>query len=743
MIRGKLKAHYIPILLGAALVVLTLWAQQTNAPVVQDLRKRLEGVAYDLRFRVTLPFSTEKREPVAIVDIDEKSLDAEGRWPWPRDKVAQLVDRLFEAGAVVVGMDMVFAEPQRNLAATTARHLEQAPGVDPSAEVLATLSAAAPALDDDRALARALDGHDVVMGYMLSREGPKKGALGPPLPTAELQGPEGTSIQVMDHHLGNLPMLQEAAASGGFFSIFPDRDGILRRYHLILAHNDTLYPSLALEMARLYLLAERVRVVTAPVGEVQTVDHLDMGGLRIPTGGHGDVLVPYRGAAGSFPYISATDVLSGEVSADKLAGKLVLIGTTARGLYDLRATPVQSVYPGVEVHANVLRGLLNRSFPRSPAWAEGANFIFMLVMGLLLAVALPLLRPLTLSLLTGALGLALVAGNVLVWSQWHWVIPIALPLFLVLGLGTLNMAYGFLFAERGRRRLKDMFGQYVPPELVDEMTQDPESASSMEGERRDMTVLFADIRGFTAISEQLSAAELKDLLNRFFTPMTRVIFEHRGTIDKYVGDMIMAFWGAPLEDPEHARNGVKAALAMRGEAERLRFQFQKEGLPDVDIGVGLNSGAMNVGNMGSEYRRSYTVLGDAVNLGSRLEGLTKHYGASIVVSDVTREGLEDEILFRRLDRVQVKGRDEPLTIFEPLCPREEASAELLAEVDKLEQALSAYWRREWAEAEELFTELSRAKPDERLYELYLERIESIDPTRMPADWDGVYRHESK
>jgi len=305
------------------------------------------------------------------------------------------------------------------------------------------------------------------------------------------------------------------------------------------------------------------------------------------------------------------------------------------------------------------------------------------------------------------------------------------------------MAYGFLFEERSRRRLKDMFGQYVPPELVEELAADPDSAASMAGERREMTVLFADIRGFTAISETLSAAALKDLLNRFFTPMTRVIFEHRGTIDKYVGDMVMAFWGAPLADPEHARHAVAAALAMRNEAERLRADFRAEGLPDVDIGIGLNSGAMNVGNMGSDYRRSYTVLGDAVNLGSRLEGLTRFYGAGIVVGEETRAGQEDAFLFRRLDRVRVKGRSEPLTIHEPLCGREAATAALEEEVAAHERALDAYFARDWETARAAFAELADAHPGDGVYRLFLERMAETDAAALPADWDGVYRHQSK
>ena len=733
-----------PTLLGAALVAAALWVQHTDTPGVDNLRNRLEWVAYDLRFELTRPFAGGKDAGVVIVDIDEQSLEAEGQWPWPRAKVAELVERLFASGAVVVGMDTVFAEPERNIARQARQRLQGLPGTEPDAAVLQALSEAAPALDGDRALARALADTDSVLGYLLTGSGPTKGATGPPLPDTGLGRLEATGIRTMGSHLGNLPRLQEAAASAGFFTILPDADGIYRRYHLILGHDGAVYPSLALEMARLYLLAEEVEVATAPVGDVAAVDHLELAGMRLPTDGQGAVLVPYRGGDHSFPYISATDVLSGAAGAERLAGKLVLVGSTAPGLYDLRATPVQNVFPGVEVHANVLRGILTQRFPLHPNWAEGANFTFMLVAGLLLAAVLPRLRPLALTAVTLGLGLALVAANVALWSQYQWVVPLAMPLLMVLALGAANMAYGFLFEERSRKQLKDMFGQYVPPALVEEMAADPDSAASMAGERRDMTVLFADIRGFTTISEALSAAELKDLLNRFFTPMTRVIFEHRGTIDKYVGDMVMAFWGAPLADPDHARNAVAAALAMRAEAARLRTAFLEEGYPEVDIGVGLNTGPMNVGNMGSDYRRSYTVLGDAVNLGSRLEGLTKVYGVGIVVGEATKAGLEAAFLFRRLDRVQVKGRAEPLTIYEPLCPLAEATPALQAEVSAHERALEAYFSRDWEGAREAFGELAGNRPDDAVYRLYLERMTETDPmTDLPADWDGVYRHQSK
>ncbi|MEF8793666.1 CHASE2 domain-containing protein [Thiohalorhabdus sp.] len=732
-----------PVVLGLALVAAALWAQHTDLGPVRDLRHRLEGVAYDLRFDLTRPFAEGEDAGVVIVDIDERSLREEGRWPWPRAKVADLVERLFAAGAVVVGMDTVFAEPERNLARRTRERLRAVPDLEPPETVWDILDRAAPKLDGDRTLARALTGTDTVLGFMLSSDAPNKGALGPPLTAAGLGDPATTGIRNIPGHLGNLAPLQEAAASAGFFSILPDGDGILRRYHLVLGHEGEVYPSLALAMARLYLLAEEVEIHTAPVGDVRPVDHLELANMRLPTDGEGAVLVPYRGEQHSFPYIAATDVLSGAIGSDRLAGKLVLVGSSAQGLFDLRATPVANVFPGVEVHANVLRGILTQRFPKRPNWAEGANFAFMMVGGLLLAGLLPRLRPLMLTMVSLGVAVVLAVTNIALWDRLQWDVPLALPLIMVLVLGSLNMAYGFLFEERRRLQLKDLFSQYVPPELVEEIAADPDSAASLGGERREMTVLFADIRGFTTISEALSASELKDLLNRFFTPMTRIIFENRGTIDKYVGDMIMAFWGAPLTDPDHAGNAVAAALAMQAEAERLGETLAAEGYPEIAIGVGLNTGPMNVGNMGSDYRRSYTVLGDAVNLGSRLEGLTKTYGVGVVVGETTRAGLEDAFLFRRLDRVRVKGRAEPLTIYQPLCATEAADAGIREEVAAHERALDAYFHRDWATAREVFGELADSHPDDPLYRLFLERMAETDPTDLAADWDGVYRHESK
>ncbi|MFP4616135.1 MAG: CHASE2 domain-containing protein [Thiohalorhabdus sp.] len=706
MARDTRKPPYLSILLGLSLVALSLWAQQTEAPEVRELRDRLEQVAYDLRFRLIQPFARQGGEPVVIVAIDEPSVEAEGSWPWPRAKLAELVARLSKAGALVVGLDLAFPEPGPT-----------------------------PDLDGDRALAGALAEEEAVLGYRLAPSGPRLGELGPALPVTEREDFADTAIPRMDHHLGNVAPLQEAAASGGFVSVFPDEDGVLRRYQLLLGHGDALYPSLALEMARLYLMAEEVRVATAPAGEERRVDHLSMAGLRIPTGRAGEVPVPYRGPRGRFPYLSATEVLSGDVPPERVEGRMVLIGATPPGPAELQATPVQTAFPRVEVHASVLRGLLEGAFPRSPSWAEGASLTFMVLAGLLLALALPFLRFWSRWALTGALALLLVGGNLLLWAQWQWTVPVVLPLGLVMALGLLNAAPGPGFTLPRPIRL----GKRHVPGGLSGRGRRPGRTGGGAAERRDLTVLSARFRGLTHLSETLHPKELQELVDELFSPMAREILAHHGTLDTDLGERIRAFWGAPLEDPHQAGNAVRTALAMREEARRLGFQLQRKGLPDLGIGIGLHSGLMLVGDLGSALRPAYRVLGEAVDLGERLEGLSGLYGASIVASDVTREGLEGEILFRRLDRIRVPGREEPLTIFEPLCPKKEASSLLLAEVERLEEALAAFWRREWAEAEERFSELLGASPEDPLYHLYLDRIQAIDPTEMPADWDGAYR----
>jgi adenylate cyclase len=363
------------------------------------------------------------------------------------------------------------------------------------------------------------------------------------------------------------------------------------------------------------------------------------------------------------------------------------------------------------------------------------------MLGLMLSMVYPHLGPALLAISSLTFLLGLTALNFHLWSQYNLDISLVILWLLIILIATVNMTYGFLKEGLNKKVIKGMFDQYVPPAHIDAMLDNPDKYN-FSGESKELSVLFSDIRNFTTISEKLSAVELKSMLNEFFTPITGIIFDHNGTIDKYVGDMVMAFWGAPLDDPDHRTHAVQAALKMLAKVEELKPLFKEKGLPEVNIGVGINSGMMSVGDMGSTYRRSYTVLGDAVNLGSRLEGITKAYGVKLLIGEQTHAGLKD-ILCRQVDKVQVKGKEEPICIYQPLCASADATDELKALVDEYHRAYGHYLRQEWDAAEQLFRQLQRLDPDTQLYGIYLQRIAELRKQELPGNWDGTYRHTSK
>ena len=740
---AELGRHWPRVLLG--LVLLGVFLLHLTGHLRLGLIDRLEALSYDARLRLTMPRGLDPR--VVIVDVDERSLAREGRWPWPRDRLRDLVVRLFEDhGIAVLAFDMVFAE--RDEGADLARLARGLPPAEGRA-LRGVLERLAPRLDRDRLFARALRGRPVVLGYYFnthpdSRE--TSGALPAPVfPPGSFVDRRPSFIPASGYG-ANLPVLQAAAAGAGFFNNpTPGADGVFRRMALLQEYGGAVYDALPLAVARVYLGRPLRAVFARGLGvgrNYHGLEALALGDRYIPVDGQVAALIPYRGPQGSFPYVSAVDVLDGAVPpAVKLEGAIVLVGTTAPGLLDLRATPVQNVYPGVEIHANLISAILDNRFKHRPAYLLGGELVMLVAIGLLLALGLPLASPLAGSLAGAGVLAAVVGINLWVWQAADLVLPLASPVLLVLALYAFNMSYGYFVEQRRKRQLGGLFGQYVPPELVEEMSRDPRRYS-LKGERREMTVLFSDVRGFTTLSEGLAPEVLSELMNAFLTPMTRIIHRHRGTIDKYMGDAIMAFWGAPVEDPAHARHALEAALAMTAALDDLARTFQARGWPAVDIGVGLNTGEMSVGNMGSEFRMAYTVLGDAVNLGARLEGLTKHYGVRIVASESTVRAVPDH-LFRELDRVRVKGKDRPVVIYEPLGPRAAADPALLDELELYRHGLRNYRRQAWDEAELQFLNLSRAHPRCRLYALYVERIQAYRRSPPPADWDGVYRFTTK
>lgn len=470
-------------------------------------------------------------------------------------------------------------------------------------------------------------------------------------------------------------------------------------------------------------------------------------------GGADNRYLNFYGPPGTIPNIPYNAVLGSDAARISpaeldLDGRVVFVGLSDLydpGQPDRFYTVVTNEHgvdlSGVEIAATAFANLLTGRGLR-PASTE-ATVAILLLIGLILGAGIYLLKAsiaVPLALLLS--GLYVIAVQSVFNTADLW-LPLAIPMLVQLPLALFaGLLAQYLTEATARKKLKTVFGQYVPPEIVDEMSRNPGENFSVEGESREMSVLFCDIRSFTTISESLPADELKKLLNYFFTPMTRIIFEQRGTIDKYVGDMIMAFWGAPVQDPLHRQHAVEAALAMLDELEGMQVDLRARGWPEVNIGIGINTGMMNVGDMGSEYRRAYTVIGDAVNLGSRLEGLTKYYGVRLIVSEATTAGLEG-MLLRRLDRVRVKGKHEPVTIYEPVGMVTGASASLLREVKDSNTALDHYFAGAWEQARTAFRALQSGAPEHRLYALYLERIEALQSQGVAAGWDGVFEHTSK
>jgi adenylate cyclase len=513
---------------------------------------------------------------------------------------------------------------------------------------------------------------------------------------------------------------------------------------MLARYGDGFYEPLSVALVRLLYGSPPLKAIVSQdrsyVGYAE-LEGLQIGSFRIPVDHEGAALVPFRGPPGSYAYHSLVDVINERVAVEELKGKIVLIGASAPGLLDLRATPVDPVYPGVEIHANLIAGILDQTIVHTPAYTLGAEFALLCVLGLVLALRLPVLAPQQATLLTAVVLLLVLAVNVGLLLFAHLALPLASTLVMIVTLYTGNMAHGYFVVARERRQITGLFGQYVPREVVEKLAENPEQAS-MEGESREMTVLFTDVRGFTSIAERLDPRALSRLMNEFLTPLTEVIYKHRGTIDKYMGDCIMAFWGAPLADPQHARNGVLAALEMQQRLKDLHPYFTSRKWPPIAIGVGLNTGRMSVGNMGSRVRLAYTVMGDAVNVASRLEGLTREYGTDIIVGEETRAAVSG-IVFREIDRVRVKGKDTAISIFEPLGPEGDLPRAVRDQLQLFEEALELYRCREWEAARQRLSRLTTLAPEARLYRMFIERIDYLRANPPGADWDGARTFETK
>lgn len=716
--------------------------------------QRLDDIIYDARLRATMPRTLDER--IVIVDIDEKSLAEVGRFPWGRDKLGRLVDVLFDQQKIaLLGFDIVFAEPDDSsglsrLNEMALKEFKDQPGF---AERVRQLQ---PELDYDGVFARALEKRPVILGYYFTssdRDGRTAGVL--PAPVLSKSDVTGRTMEAFPFSGfgSNIPILSKAAPLAGHFNPVADSDGVVRSLPLLAEYKEHYYESLSLAMFR--RLFGSPSVVPGFSDEqwlsrnAQGLDKIFLkegkSSLSIAVDRHVATLVPFRGLGGpkggSFRYVSAADVLAGRLPADSLKDKIILVGTTAPGLLDARVTPVGEVYPGVETHANVISGWLDNKVTFRPDYAGGYDVFILTLAGFLLAFGLPLLSaPRAVMLSVGVL-FAITAINTWLYLAFGLVMPLAAAIVMNLTAFGLNMSYGYFVETRSKRELAHLFGTYVPPELVDEMVKDP-AGYSMKATNRELTVMFCDMRGFTKMSETMEPTQLQELLTGVFSKLTGIIRANRGTIDKYMGDCVMAFWGAPVETAEHAHLAVKAAMEMAHAVRDINIDHRARNLPEIGIGIGLNTGLMCVGDMGSDIRQAYTVIGDAVNLGSRLEGLSKAYGVDIVVSETTRK-LAPEFAWQELDRVRVKGKDVAVAIFWPMAPIAQLNEAASNELKTWASLVKAYRAQNWDQADVILLNLSRMNAKKFLYQLYAERVASMRLLPFDPEWDGATNFETK
>ncbi len=725
-----------------------LLAMRLSVPLLE----LIELKTYDLRF-----LSRGPRTPspaVALAVIDEKSLDIEGRWPWPRSRIAALVDALSRDGARVIGFDIAFTEPDENselaLLDQLARELETSVERDRRlAEFIAVRRSRA---DNDRALATAIERSSavVVLGYFFHFS---EASLGYPLEPQEIERrlarlapskyplvryrtPAAAGVPFIEAYAPetNLEMFTAAAASSGFFSLRSDPDGVLRWMPLIVRAGEHLFPPLALLSAWHYAGRPRLGVTVGPHG----VEGIEMGDRVIPTDENGQLLINYLGPPRTIPHVSVTDILRGAFTPGTFRDRVVLVGATAIGTHDLRSTPFSPLFPGLEVQATVVDNILTDRFMAKPAWSRVYDVLSVVLITALVAVALPTLGPLQgLAFAAGLFALYVLVARWLFVAAGVW-LNMVYPLLGLAGNYTALTAYYYVTEQRQRKRVKETFRQYVAPLVVEEMLKDPRRLR-LGGEEKVLTVLFSDLEGFTANAERYTPPEMAAMLSEYYNRVTEQVFRYQGTLKEYVGDELMAIFGAPLDQPDHAVRACAAALAMREARLSLAAEWASAGRPRLRARTGVNSGPMLVGNLGSRYRFAYGVLGDDVNLGSRLEGLNKIYGTDILVGENTARLVGGAFVLREVDTVRVVGRTQRTRIYELLGgPDTPITLEQEKALRSYAAGLDAYRQRIWGEALTLFRQALTFWPQDGPAHAMAERCEAYQKTPPAEDWDGAF-----
>ncbi len=705
----------------------------------------------DLRFQARGPLAPGPA--VVVAAIDEKSLAAEGRWPWPRSRIAALVDTLSRDGAKVIGFDVLFSESEDDGRLALIGELERALDTDKiaGARLRGILRKGRATADQDQLLADALERSvaPVVLGYFfhMSEQGVGFRIDAPDI-ERRLDAIAGSKYPLVYQHpqaksspfikayapQANLPIFTDKAASSGYFSVASDRDGVVRWMPLVIQGGEDFFPPLALLSVWHYLGKPQLAVRAGPYG----IEGVQIGERLIPTDEAGRLFINYRGEGQTFPTFSISDILAGKLPVGSFKDKIVVVGATAIGIGDIRTTPFGPVFPGPEVHANAIDNLLAGDFIERPRWSRVFDLLVIVALGLLMGLVLPRTSALFGLVFTGALFVAFVLGAHGLFVTQHIGVNMVYPVFVMGATYTVLTLYRFLIEERERRRIKGAFQYYVAPDVVDIMLKDP-AGVRLGGEEKILTALLSDMEGFTNFSENHTPNEVIAVLSEYYARMTEEVFAVQGTLVEYVGDEMFALFGAPMTQADHATRACMSALAMRARRELLSDEWEKVGRPRIKARTGINSGNMLVGNIGSKYRFHYGAMGDAVNLASRLEGLNKIYGTQIIISGTTAELVAGAFRLRELDLVRVKGRAQALRIYELIG---EADMPLADEHQQLltlyEAGLVAYRQRGWDEALERFRQCLLIFPDDRPSLLLQTRCQTYRDKPPRPDWDGTF-----
>jgi adenylate cyclase len=728
---GSRLLALIPWACLALIVALRAWD-----PVPAQL---LRDLAFDTYQRTKPRQQNADESLVRIIDIDDESLARHGQWPWPRTLIAQMVDRLTEAKVGVIGFDVVFAEPDRLSPGRAVKTWPKSP------EMEQLLAHADGLPDNDKIFAAAIARSRVVTGFFIANEGGRA-----PAAKAGYGIAGADPLRAVFGGRSAIPTLAEleaGALGNGALNWFPERDQVVRRMPAIIRVGNQLYPTLFAELLRVGQGAQSYKVRSAQGGTA--IEAMQIGRATVPTDADGRLVV-YFAPRATIRTIPAWKIIAGDFKPDDVEGRIAIVGTSAAGLLDIRATPLNPVTPGVEVHAQAIEQVASGTYLLRPDFSDSVEHLFVIALCAGVILMVPRIGAAWAGLI-GFGGAALAVG--LAWmafTRFGWLIDPVAPAFAIGFVFVVTTLVVYFRTERERRQVRSAFGRYLAPALVERLASDP-SRLKLGGEMRPMTLLFSDIRGFTTIAEKFDAEGLTTFMNRYLTPMTDVILAHGGTVDKYMGDAIMAFWNAPLDDPAHAKSGCKAALAMLERLKQLNAELADEAgkagrtHEPVAIGIGLNSAICCVGNMGSQQRFDYSVLGDGVNLASRLEGQTKIYGIATLIGEETRS-LAPEFAALEVDLIRVKGKTAPSRVYTLLGGTERAQTDAFRALESLQAGfLVAYRSAQWDAAERALAQLTAAGGNELagLVATYAERIAEFREDPPPPGWDGVYVAETK